>query len=118
LYGFILSDGLYEDGVDALDVKGKMLILNNIQLADSSFPIPTKDSIRDILSRNIARLEDAMSSGAFFYDLSHECRVDDHYLHMDIDGFVEFMSGIVLVEVELETFKSVLHKVQGPQKLP
>ena len=118
LYGFILADGLYEDGLDALDVKGKMLILNNLQLADNKFPIPKKDSIRDILGRNIARLEDAMSSGAYFYDLSHECRVEDHYLHMDIDGFVDFMKGITLVETELETFKSTLHKVQGPQKLP
>lgn len=118
LYGFILADGLYEDSMDALDVKGKMLILNNFQLADNRFPIPKKDSIRDILGRNIARLEDAMSSGAFFYDLSHEHRVEDHYLHMDIDGFVEFMRGITLVEIELETFKSTLQKVQGPQKLP
>ncbi len=118
LYGFILADGLYADGLDALDVKGKMLILNNFQLTDARFPIPKIDSIRDILGRNIARLEDAMSSGAFFYDLSHECRVEDHYLHMDIDGFVEFMRGITLVEIELEIFKSTLQKVQGPQKLP
>jgi ATP-dependent Lhr-like helicase len=113
LYGFILADGLNEEGIDAIDVEGKMLILNRYQIADNRLPIPKIDSIKKVISRKIAKLEDALGSGAYFYDLPGHYQVEDHYLNLDIDGFLEFLSSIKLVKVDLKEFQKALKGLEA-----
>jgi ATP-dependent Lhr-like helicase len=107
LYGFLIADALFEDGIDAMDVEGKLLVLNNFSPVDDRFPAPSVDAIRKVIGDNIRRLEDALGSGAYFYDLPHECQVEDHFSNMDIAGFLEFLGSLKLVNVEPAQFKKI-----------
>ncbi|MGQ9701513.1 MAG: DEAD/DEAH box helicase [bacterium] len=111
LYGFILAEALYEEGVDALDVEGKILTLMNFQMPDRRFPIPMLDSIKKVIAENIARFEDALGSGAFFYDLPLELQIEDHLRNLDINGFLDFLKHIKLGEIEPEDFKTVMNSL-------
>ncbi|MEO0215766.1 MAG: DEAD/DEAH box helicase [candidate division WOR-3 bacterium] len=111
LYGFIIAEALFEEGIDAIDIEGKILTLNKFLLSDESFPIPKEGSIKKIISANITRFEDALGSGAFFYDLPSELQVEDHFLNLDISGFVDFLSKIRLVEMPLERLQEVLRLI-------
>ncbi len=113
LYGFILADSLYEEGLDTLDAEGKMLILNGYQLANDRLPLPEPESIKKIIGRNITRLEDALGSGAFLYDLPKIYQIEDHYLNLDISGFLEFLALIRLVEMDLTKFNKAVNKLKG-----
>jgi len=113
LYGFILTDALYEEEWDAIDVEGKMLILNKYQPADDRLPSPKVESIKKVIGRNIARLEDALGSGAFFYELPKIYQIEDHYLNLDISGFLEFLASIKLVEMDLIEFNKAVKKLKG-----
>lgn len=108
LYGFILADALYEEGIDAVDVEGKMLILNRFQLVDERFPVPRPDTVKKVIADNIARLEDALGSGAFLYDLPVHYQIEDHYLGLDIAGFLEFSSSVILIYQDLEVFQNAV----------
>lgn len=108
LYGFIWADALFRDGIEAMDVEGKLLVLNGFVLTEKSFPIPSLDAIRQVLSDNIGRLEDALGSGAFFYDLPPKCQVEDHFLNMDIRGFLEFLSRQKLTQMDPDDFRMLL----------
>ncbi len=112
LYGFILAEGLYEEGIDAIDAEGKMLILHKLQMTDDSFPCPTVDSIKQVLTRNIAKFEDALGSGAYFYDLPRDYQIEDHYLNLDLDGFQKHLSSLKLVYVSLKDFQHALQKLK------
>lgn len=112
LYGFIIADALFRDGEDAIDAEGKMLILNHCELNDSAFPIPERESIRNVIRKNIARLEDALGSGAYLYDLPVDMQIEDHYLNLDIDGFLKFLSSIELVPIELKGFQRTLNSLK------
>jgi ATP-dependent Lhr-like helicase len=107
LYGSILADALFEEGVEAMDVEGKILVLNKFVVADASFPMPCIDAIRNVIGENIRRLEDALGSGAYFYDLPIAYQIEDHFLNMDIRGFLEFLRSLKLVSMELEEFKQL-----------
>jgi len=108
LYGFLLADALYEGGIDAVDVEGKMLMLNRFQLKDNRFPVPEPDTVKKVIGENIMRLEDALGSGAYLYDLPVHYQVEDHYLNLDIGGFLEFLSSIRLVYQDFEVFQNVV----------
>jgi len=112
LYGFIVADSLHEQGSDAMDVEGKMLVLNRFQISDYKFPIPQVESIKKIISRNIARLEDALGSGAYFYDLPGNYQTEDHYLNLDIAGFLDFLLSIKLVNMNTQDFEKGLKKLK------
>jgi hypothetical protein len=112
LYGFIIADGLFEDGVDAMDVDGKMLVLNGLIPTDDGFPVPSVDAIRKVIGENIARLEDALGSGAYFYDLPRAYQVEDHFANMDILGFLEFLTSLRLVNIELSQFKQIAESLK------
>lgn len=109
LYGFIIAEALYEEGIDALDIEGKILTLNKFQMPDMKFPVPHQESIKKIIAENIARFEDALGSGAFFYDLPFELQVQDHLLNLDIAGFLDFLKNIALVEIEPDVFKKTIN---------
>uniref|UniRef100_A0A7C4TH24 DEAD/DEAH box helicase n=1 Tax=candidate division WOR-3 bacterium TaxID=2052148 RepID=A0A7C4TH24_UNCW3 len=108
LYGFIIAESLYEEGIDAGDIEGKVLVLNNFQMPDDKFPIPKEDSIKRVLKENIVKLEDALGSGAFFYDLPVELQIEDHFLNLNIPDFLEFLFQIKLVELKVEELKGVI----------
>ena len=112
LYGFIIADAFSEQSQDALDAEGKMLILNHQILAGSAFPIPEKEAIRKVIRRNIARLEDALGSGAYLYDLPIDMQIEDHYLNLDIEGFLEFLLSIRLVHIELKNFQKMINSLK------
>ena len=112
LYGFIIADGLFEDGIDAMDVEGKMLVLNNFLPSDDRFPVPSVDAIRKVIAENIPRLEDALGSGAYFYDLPREYQVEDHFANMDIPGFLEFLKSLRLINVELSRFRQIAESLK------
>lgn len=112
LYGFIWADALLQEGIEAMDVEGKLLVLNGYVLSDDRFPMPSVDVIKKVLGDNIRRLEDALGSGAYFYDLPHECQIEDHFLNMDIRGFLEFLGSLRLVNIELEQFKQIAESLK------
>lgn len=112
LYGFIIADALFQQGRDALDAEGKMLVLNHCEIAGRDFPVPEKKAIRKVIRRNIARLEDALGSGAYLYDLPLDMQIEDHYLNLDIDGFLEFLSSIRLVPIELKRFQKTINALK------
>lgn len=108
LYGFVWADALFHDGIDAIDVEGRLLMLNRFRVADERFPIPTVDAVNKVLHDNIQRLEDALGSGAYFYDLPPECQVEDHFLNMDMQRFLEFLAGLKLVQMDPHDFRTML----------
>jgi ATP-dependent Lhr-like helicase len=112
LYGFILADALFRENIEAMDVEGKLLVLNKFVLTDNLFPIPGVDTIRKVIADNIRRLEDALGSGAYFYDLPPDLQVTDHYLNLDIDGFLEFLHSLKLVNIELEQFRHIAESIR------
>jgi len=107
LYGFIWADALLEEGVEALDVEGKMLVLSGRGLDNDRFPVPGADAVRRVIADNIQRLEDALGSGAFFYDLPGEYQIEDHFLNLDIGGFLDFLRSLRLSEIDMARFKNI-----------
>lgn len=112
LYGFILAEALFHENIDAMDVEGKLLVLNKFMISDDRFPIPGVNAIRKVIADNIRRLEDALGSGAYFYDLPVEHQVEDHCLDLDISGFREFLQSLRLVNVEVERFRQLAESVK------
>jgi len=107
LYGFIWADALFQEGVEAIDVEGKLLVLSRFVLKSDRFPIPSITAVKKVITENIRRLEDALGSGAYFYELPVECQIEDHLLSMDVHGFLEFLNSLRLVNVELTQFKKI-----------
>ncbi|UCG90829.1 MAG: DEAD/DEAH box helicase [candidate division WOR-3 bacterium] len=108
LYGFILADALSVEGIDAVDVEGKLLVLNRFRLDQESFPVPRHDTIKKVIGKNIRRLEDALGSGAYFYDLPTHYQVEDHYMALDIEGFLEFLCSMKMLNLELGLFRNAV----------
>ncbi|MEO0162561.1 MAG: hypothetical protein ABIL74_09860, partial [candidate division WOR-3 bacterium] len=108
LYGFLVAASLTKEGFEVWDIEGKVLTLSNFQVTEGKFPIPAISSIKKVIAENIVQLEDALGSGAFFYDLPSELQVEDHFLDLDIIGFQEFLAGIELVEVSANDFRRIL----------
>ncbi|MEO0206195.1 MAG: DEAD/DEAH box helicase [candidate division WOR-3 bacterium] len=111
LYGFIVAEALFEQGIDAVDIEGKILTLQNFQMSDDRFPAPDLVSIKKVIANNIARFEDALGSGAFFYDLPSTLQIEDHLLNLDIRGFLEFLSAIKMVQVSGQEFSKMLKSI-------
>lgn len=105
LYGFILADAFFLDGIEALDMDGKVLTLHGGQVDDDRFPKPGPDSLLRVIRGNIARLEDALGSGSQLYDLPEDQQVQDHYRALDLAGFLDYLDTLQLVEVEPQQFE-------------
>ena len=112
LYGFIWADALFHEGIDAMDVDGKILVLNSYLPADDLLPVPRIESIKKVVGENIQRLEDALGSGAYFYDLPRECQIQDHMLGMDIQGFLDFLGSLRLRQIDVEDFRQLAKTLQ------
>jgi ATP-dependent Lhr-like helicase len=113
LYGFLIADSLTFEGIDALDLEGKILTLSRFQLPDDRFPIPKPESIQKIVSENIPRLEDALGSGAFLYDLPVEFQVIDHLRNLDVEGFLGFLATQRMVDIGAEKFQAAAKQISG-----
>lgn len=101
-YGFVLSEAFAREGVPAVDIDGKLLALPAAAGMPRAFPVPGTDAIREVVRRNIARLEDSLGSGAFFRLLPQELKVEDHLLALDIAGLLEFLGTVKPVEMRAE----------------
>jgi ATP-dependent Lhr-like helicase len=112
LYGSLLADSLDHEGVDALDLDAKILILNRYEVTNEQCPCPDSGTFRHIISKNIARFEDALGSGAYLYDLPKHYQIEDHYLNLDIDGFLEYLRSIRLQEISLPDFRRAVQKLK------
>ncbi len=112
LYGFILAEALSKEGIEAIDIDGKMLVLNRYQITDNRFLTPKFDSIKKVIHENIARFEDALGSGAYFYDLPITYQIEDHCLNLDVQNFLKFTLEIKVVEIELPAFKDIIAKLK------
>jgi len=112
LYSTLLTDSLDHEGNDALDLDAKILILNRYTLDKDRFPCPDQGTIRHIITRNIAMFEDALGSGAYLYDLPKHYQVEDHYVNLDIDGFLKYLRSVRLQEVPLPEFRKAVQKLK------
>ncbi len=114
-YGYLLSEALSLQGVPAMDVDGKLLALPAGDAVASTFPLPDEDSIRQAVRKNVSRLEDSLGSGAFFRLLPPDLQVEDHMLALDINGLLEFLDSIRLVEWTASQISSLLSQQLGVQ---
>ncbi len=105
LYGFILADAFFLDGIESLDMDGKILTLHGWPQEGDRFPKPGPDAIQQVIRGNIARLEDALGSGSQLYDLPEDQQVQDHYRGLDLAGFLDYLDTLRLVEVGPEKFE-------------
>ncbi len=107
LYGFLLANAFSYEGLDAFDVDGKMLILRQYNLESDDFPVPSDEAIIEAIGSNIERLEDALGSGAYFYDLPVKYQIEDHYRNLDIERFLEFLRALKLVPINSNYFEEI-----------
>lgn len=101
-YGYILSEAFALQDVPAIDVDGKLLALPAAPEVPGAFPVPAEDSVRQVVRKNLARLEDSLGSGAFFRLLPPDLQVEDHLLALDIAGLLEFLGTVKPVELPAE----------------
>ncbi len=108
LYSFLIAEALTAEGRDVIEAEGKLLTINNFKLEDGLFPVPKEETIRRILFDKTALFEDALGSGAFFYDLPVEYQVEDHWRNLDISGLIEFLRAVRMKEIDPDLLKSVI----------
>jgi ATP-dependent Lhr-like helicase len=114
LYGFLLTEAFGIQGIGATDLDGKLLALANVEHDLLRFPVPELRSIREVVRKNIARLEDSLGSGAFLRMLPKDLQVDDHLLALDIDGLLRFLAEVRLVELPAgEVSERIRQRVGG-----
>jgi ATP-dependent Lhr-like helicase len=107
LYGSLWADALFAEDIEAMDVEGTILVLEKFRSANDRMPVPGTKAIKRVIGQNISRLEDALGSGAYFYDLPPEYQVEDHFLNLDVDGFLDFLRSLTLVNIDLVRFKQI-----------
>lgn len=100
-YGGLLAEALRRDGMAAVDIGGKLLLLPAEKNGHRRFPLPSREAIKAVVGENLSRFEDSLGSGAFFRLLPEDLQVEDHLLTLDIDGLLEFLDGIQLVRMAL-----------------
>jgi ATP-dependent Lhr-like helicase len=113
LYGFLLADALAAEGKEALDLEGKILSLHRYRLTGDRIPMPRLESVRKVIADNIPRLEDALGSGAYLYDLPVDYQVEDHCRSLDIDGFFEYLATLRMLEISAESFQAAAKTISG-----
>jgi len=110
-YGFILSEALTRQGIEAADLDGKLLVIADKQEGLSGgFPIPEAGAVRQVVGANLIRFEDSLGSGAFFRMLPKELQIEDHMLALDIAGLFKHLEKVRMVELPQE---SIVQRLQG-----
>jgi ATP-dependent helicase Lhr and Lhr-like helicase len=74
----------------------------------SKFPLPSEDSIRSVIKESIFQFEDNLGSGAFFRNLPEDLQIEDHYLTLDIDGLLNYLNQLKLIELSADQCLKVL----------
>jgi len=108
-YGNLLAAALQEEGVDAEDLGGKVLILNLNQLiarGRERFPLPSREAIKAVVRAHLAEFEDSLGAGAFFDYLPEDLQVEDHLLTLDIDGLWEYLDSWQLVRMDQSAIRA------------
>jgi ATP-dependent Lhr-like helicase len=98
-YGYLLTEAFGIEGIGATDLDGKLLALPGEEQDMRRFPVPELRSIREVVRKNIARLEDNLGSGAFLRLLPKELQIDDHLLALDTEGLLRFLAEVRLAEL-------------------
>ncbi|MEO0081403.1 MAG: DEAD/DEAH box helicase [candidate division WOR-3 bacterium] len=99
LHGFLLSEAFVLEGRQVADLDGKLFSFPATKTGLSRFPIPEMSSIRQVVRKNITRLQDNLGSGAFFRLLPAELQVEDHLLALDVAGLIDFLGSVKPVEL-------------------
>ncbi|MEO0072092.1 MAG: DEAD/DEAH box helicase [candidate division WOR-3 bacterium] len=100
LYSFIIKQALKKEGIRVTDFEGVMFVFDWPHL--TYFPVPEKQTIREVINENLFRLEDNLGSGAFFRYLPRELQIEEHYRALDIDGLLDFISSWPLVRISID----------------
>ncbi|MFO7675818.1 MAG: DEAD/DEAH box helicase [bacterium] len=112
-HGYLISEALGASGVSATDLDGRLFALCGCT-ALGRFPVPEPGAMREVVRRNLARLEDSLGSGAFFGLLPDELKVEDHLLALDMGGTIEFLRRVKPVEMTAETVSArIAERVGG-----
>jgi ATP-dependent Lhr-like helicase len=104
LYTYILKNALIKDGIKITDVSGLMFILPQPKSGPIYFPIPSEQSIREVIEENVLKLEDNLGSGAFFRFLPKSLQIEDHYRALDMAGLIDFIRTQQLTQFEPEAW--------------
>ncbi|NPV14910.1 DEAD/DEAH box helicase [candidate division WOR-3 bacterium] len=105
-YGGVLTLALQSEGVAAVDMAGKVMVLPAARLQEGRFPLPGRDAVKRVVRDHLLEFEDSLGSGAFFRDLPPDLQIEDHLLTLDIDGLYEFLDSIQLVRMEPAVVKA------------
>ncbi len=105
-YGGVLTLALQSEGVAAVDMAGKVMVLPAARLQQGQFPLPGRDAVKRVVRDHLLEFEDSLGSGAFFRDLPPDLQIEDHLLTLDIDGLYEFLDSIQLVRMEPAVVKA------------
>lgn len=104
LYTYILKSALNKENIKVTDVSGLMFIFPQPKSGPIYFPIPSVQSIREVINENLLKLEDNLGSGAYFRFLPKSLQVEDHYRALDMAGLLEFIKSQKLTELEPEAW--------------
>lgn len=119
LYGYILSEAFNRIEIPAINLEGKIFSIRTKKASvvrdlglpkdfspnDSPnlpFPIPDEETIRSVIKENIFQFEDNLGSGAFFRNLPEDLQIEDHYLTLDIEGLLNYLNQLKLVELSAD----------------
>jgi ATP-dependent Lhr-like helicase len=97
-HGYLLTEALALAGRDVTDLDGRLFAFGNREPIER-VPVPESSVLREVVRRNLVRLEDGLGSGAFFGLLPEELKVDDHLLALDMAGTAEFLRAMRPVEL-------------------
>lgn len=106
VYGGILALALQAEGVAAVDMAGKVMMLPAARLPEGRFPLPGREALKRVVRDHLLEFEDSLGSGAFFRNLPVDLQIEDHLLTLDIDGLYEFLDSIQLVRMEPAVVKA------------
>ncbi len=112
VYGFIIANALSHGDQEVVDIQGKILVFRNRRFSNNRFPLPNSSDFKEVISRNIFRLEDNLGSGAFFRHLPKNLQIEDHYQMLNIDGLIRYLSTINLIEIKPEHGQAVIEMIK------
>jgi hypothetical protein len=98
-YGFLMTEAFEVQGKPVIDMDGKLFAFPSVGTELKTFPVPDMQAIRQVVRKNVIRLEDSLGSGAFFRLLPPELQEEDHLLALDVAGLLQFLGTVKPVEL-------------------